>query len=74
MTRDVFVLIGAGSTVFTPGLLRDLAASDVFRDAEVRLVDIDRTAVETMAAVGRRIVAARGSSITVSAAASGREE
>ncbi len=73
VTRDVFVLIGAGSTVFTPGLLRDLATSETFREAEVRLVDVDRTAVETMAAVGQRIVAAHGSGITVSAHTDRRE-
>jgi alpha-galactosidase len=73
VTRNVFVLIGAGSTVFTPGLLRDLAASETFRDAEVRLVDVDPTAVQTMAEVGRRIVSARGSGIMVTAHTDRRE-
>lgn len=30
MSRGAFVLIGAGSTVFTPGLLTDLAGSRAF--------------------------------------------
>jgi len=63
----VFVLIGAGSTVFTPGLLHDLAASAVFTDADVRLVDIAHEAADTMAALGRRIAAAAGSRMRVTA-------
>ena len=65
--RDVFVLIGAGSTVFTPGLLHDLAGSPVFADADVRLVDIAQEAADTMAALGRRIAAAAGSRMRVTA-------
>lgn len=65
--RPVLVLIGAGSTVFTPGLLHDLAASPAFTDAEVRLVDVVPEAAETMAAVGRRIAAQAGSGMRVDA-------
>ncbi|HET6826245.1 MAG TPA: hypothetical protein VFH64_10005 [Amnibacterium sp.] len=61
----VLVLIGAGSTVFTPGLLHDLAASAAFVDAEIRLVDVVQDAAETMAALGRRIAAAAGSRMRV---------
>ena len=66
-SAPVFVLIGAGSTVFTPGLLRDLAASRTFDGFTVRLVDIVPEAAETMAALGRRIAAEHGSTITVDA-------
>jgi alpha-galactosidase len=59
------VLIGAGSTVFTPGLLADLAESPVLNDATVALVDIDESAVETMTALGRRISAERGASLRI---------
>ena len=55
MASNSIVLIGAGSTVFTPGLLRDLASSRVFDDFTVKLVDLNPDAVETMAAIGRRI-------------------
>ncbi|MGA8117689.1 MAG: hypothetical protein WCA46_28980 [Actinocatenispora sp.] len=65
--RNVFVLIGAGSTVFTPGLLRDLARSPHSDSYEVRLVDLNPDATETMARLGRRIVEAAGSSMTVTA-------
>lgn len=63
--RNVVVLIGAGSTVFTPGLLRDLATSPLSDSYEVRLVDLNPEAAETMAAVGNRIAAATGSAMTV---------
>ena len=35
------VIIGAGSTVFTPGLIADLTGSTLFADATVALVDIN---------------------------------
>ena len=67
MDIATFVLIGAGSTVFTPGLLRDLAHSPHSDGFDVRLVDLDTEAAETMAALGTRIVAEAGSRMTVSA-------
>ncbi len=67
MTDTVFVLIGAGSTVFTPGLLRDLARSPLSAGLDVRLVDLDPDAAETMARLGRRIAADAGSAMRVSA-------
>lgn len=67
------VLIGAGSTVFTPGLLSDLAGSAVFDGATVHLVDIDAEAATVMAALGRRIAAERGSGLQVVAHTDRRE-
>ena len=58
-----FVLIGAGSTVFTPGLMSDLVASPVFAGWSVHLVDVDAEAAQTMAALGRRIAAERGADL-----------
>ena len=57
------MLIGAGSTVFTPGLISDLAASPVFAGWSVHLVDINAEAAQTMAALGRRIAAERGADL-----------
>jgi alpha-galactosidase len=71
--QDVFVLVGAGSTVFTPGLLRDLASSSAFEDFTVRLVDVNAEASETMAALGRRIAQHYGSGMTVEASTDRRE-
>jgi alpha-galactosidase/6-phospho-beta-glucosidase family protein len=67
------VLIGAGSTVFTPGLLADLVASPVFDQAAIHLVDINADAASTMAALGRRIAKERGSGLTVEAHVDRRE-
>lgn len=67
------VLIGAGSTVFTPGLLNDLATSPVFTDWTVHLVDTDPEAAVTMAAVGRRIIREHRSGIVVHAHTDRRE-
>ena len=73
MTRDTIVLIGAGSTVFTPGLLTDLAKSRVFDDFTVHLVDLEPSAAEVMAALGRRIAAHHGSNLRVEAHTDRRE-
>ncbi|WP_374007500.1 hypothetical protein [Leifsonia sp. LS-T14] len=73
MTQEAFVLIGAGSTVFTPGLLSDLAGSRTFDDVEVRLVDVVPEAAETMARLGRRIADTAGSTMRVEAVADRRE-
>ncbi len=73
MTSRSVVLVGAGSTVFTPGLLSDLAASRVFDDATIHLVDLDPDAAETMARLGRRIAAHHGSAMQVEAHVDPRE-
>ncbi|GGL46352.1 alpha-glucosidase/alpha-galactosidase [Microlunatus endophyticus] len=58
------VLIGAGSTVFTPGLMADLVASPVFSGWTVHLVDLVADAAETMARLGSRMAAERGADLT----------
>lgn len=63
MTGPGFVLIGAGSTVFTPGLLRDITSSGAFEAYTVHLVDLDESAARTMAAIGRRLAERQGSSV-----------
>jgi alpha-galactosidase len=67
MADNTFVLIGAGSTVFTPGLLRDLSTSKTFDDFTIRLVDLNREAAETMTQLGRRIAEHAGSNMRVEA-------
>ncbi len=64
MSADSVVLIGAGSTVFTPGLLTDLACAPAFDGWTVHLVDLDAVAADTMARLGRRIAAERGARLT----------
>lgn len=67
------VLIGAGSTEFTPGLLADLVASPDLSDAEVALVDIDPWAVETMTRLAQRLADERGVGLRVSGTTNRRE-
>src|ERR1035437_7373853 len=66
-TNTIFTLIGAGSTVFTPGLLHDLAKSRLSDSFEVHLYDINDESAEIMARVGRRIAAFEGSTMKVEA-------
>jgi alpha-galactosidase/6-phospho-beta-glucosidase family protein len=73
MSSNSIVLIGAGSTVFTPGLLTDLASSPVFDEFTVHLVDLEAEAAEVMAALGRRIAQQRGSRLRVEAHTDRRE-
>jgi alpha-galactosidase len=63
VSENSIVLIGAGSTVFTPGLMTDLAAAPTFGGWTVHLVDLNGEAAETMARVGRRIAAERGAEL-----------
>ena len=58
------VLIGAGSTVFTPGLMADLVGNRTFDGWTVHLVDLNAEAAEVMARVGRRLAEARGADVT----------
>ena len=64
MTSRSIVLIGAGSTVFTPGLMRDLVGSGTFDGWTVHLVDLNAEAADVMARVGRRMAEAAGADLT----------
>lgn len=67
------VLIGAGSAVFTRGLVADLILFDDLGPWELGLVDIDPVALETAAGMARQMVASRGAEITVRATTDRRE-
>ncbi|HEY0537538.1 MAG TPA: hypothetical protein VGD53_04180 [Actinoallomurus sp.] len=67
MADKGFVLIGAGSTVFTPGLLRDITSSPAFDDYTVHLVDTNGEAAETMAVIGRRLAERQGRGVRIEA-------
>jgi alpha-galactosidase/6-phospho-beta-glucosidase family protein len=73
MSKKIFTLIGAGSTVFTPGLLHDLAQSKLSDDFEVHLFDINHESSEIMAQVGNRIAQLHGSAMVVKAFSDRRE-
>jgi alpha-galactosidase len=66
------VIIGAGSTVFTPGLIADLTGSARFADATVALVDINERAATTMARYAERVARERGVGLRVEHAADRR--
>ena len=67
------VIIGAGSTVFTPGLIADLTGSTLFSDATVALVDIKPDVAETMARYTERVARERGVGLRVEFATDRRE-
>jgi alpha-galactosidase len=61
------VLIGAGSAMFTQGLVADLILALDLGPWELRLMDIDLQALETAEGLSRRMVEAKGAQIAISA-------
>ena len=66
MTKKI-VLIGAGSAMFTQGLVADLILSPALGPWELGLVDIDPTALETAEGLCRRMVEAKGAGTEIGA-------
>lgn len=62
------VLIGAGSYVFAPTVLRDAIEAHRLDGSELVMVDLNAEAAEDMAGVGRAMAAAEGVDCTVTAA------
>jgi alpha-galactosidase len=56
----VLTLIGAGSAVFTRGLLADLISADDLGAWEIRLVDVNPTALEGARGLAAKMIEARG--------------
>lgn len=67
MAGKKIVLVGAGSAVFTRGLVADLILSPDLGPWEIGLVDPDPAALATAEGLTRRMVAARAAPITVHA-------
>src|SRR3954451_3927136 len=64
--KDIKVVIsGAGSTVFTPGLIADMVNSEHLHDASVALVDIDPLAVDVMTRLAQRMGRERGVALKI---------
>ena len=61
------VLIGAGSAMFTQGLVADMILSPDLGPWELGLVDIDPQALETTEGLSRQMISARGSEISLNA-------
>lgn len=53
--RFNFVFIGAGSSVFTMGLVGDILREDFIEGGEIRLVDIDVPVPEEVTAAERKL-------------------
>lgn len=64
MNRQQIVLIGAGSAVFTQGLIADMIQTPGTQ-WDVRLVDIDSEALEHVTRLAQRMVEAKGANITI---------
>lgn len=58
--RKSLTLIGAGSAVFTRGLLADLISAEDLGSWEIRLVDVDATALEIARGLAQRMIDFRG--------------
>jgi alpha-galactosidase len=67
------VLIGAGSAVFTRGLVADLIILRELGPWELALVDTDSTALETAEGLSRKMVASQGADVTISVSTDRRD-
>ena len=72
MTKKI-VLVGAGSAMFTQGLLADLILSPDLGPWELGLVDIDPQALETAEGLSRRMVESKEAGIAISASTDRRD-
>jgi alpha-galactosidase len=65
MNRKKLVIIGAGSAMFTQGLVADLILSQ--QPWQIGLVDIDPLALQVAEGLARRMVQARGADVSIEA-------
>ncbi|MBW7455316.1 hypothetical protein ACFOLF_37715 [Paenibacillus sepulcri] len=73
MNRKKMVLIGAGSAVFTQGLVADLITTEGLGTWEVALVDTDPAALKAITGFVSRMIAAKGADIPVHSASDRRD-
>jgi alpha-galactosidase len=73
MSRRKIVLIGAGSSVFTQGLVADLILSPDLGPWDLGLVDINEKTLEAITALVRRMIDEKGADITLAASTDRRE-
>jgi len=69
--NEKVVLVGAGSAVFTRGLLADVLRQGW--QGEIALVDIDKDALEVASRLARKMLDARGSDLKLSASTDRRD-
>ena len=71
--RENLVLIGAGSAMFTQGLVADLILSPHLGPYELALVDIDPAALDVAEQLARQLIARAGADVTLTAATDRRD-
>ncbi|NMB11818.1 MAG: hypothetical protein GX977_05975 [Firmicutes bacterium] len=71
--RRKMVIIGAGSAVFTQGLVADLIREEDLGRWELGLVDIDSEALENVTCLANRMITAKGADIRVTASEERRD-
>jgi alpha-galactosidase len=64
MSKKITV-IGGGSTMFVPGLLRMIMNSEALKGSTVCLMDVDARRAEVMANLGKRLVEREGLDLTI---------
>ncbi len=73
VAKKRIVLLGAGSAVFTKGLVADLILAPQQGPWELALVDIDPSALEAAEQLARRMVEMRGADVSIEAATDRRD-
>jgi alpha-galactosidase/6-phospho-beta-glucosidase family protein len=63
--KKKITIVGGGSTMFVPGLLRMFMRSTALKGSTICLMDVDPRRVETMASLGRRLVQREGVDLTI---------
>ncbi len=69
--KEIIVLIGAGSAMFTRGILADLIKQN--KEIELRLVDIDKDILSIVEALSRKMIQAKNAPIKLDASTDRRE-
>jgi alpha-galactosidase len=73
MTMVTVAVIGGGSSMFVPGLVRRMLELEAFEDAELRLMDIDASRLEVMSDLATELAAAEGRKLSIVATTNQRE-
>ena len=73
MTMVTVAVVGGGSSMFVPGLVRRMLELDAFEDAELRLMDIDSARLQVMSELATELASAEGRKLSVAGTTNQRE-
>jgi len=73
MRKPKIVVIGAGSVIFGPGIVRDVLVHPSLQGSEIVVVDIDAEQLDLVLQLSRRLNQLAGSGCTITATADRRE-